>query len=104
MSENGLLGVTQQLSELGHESKLSPDKHNEHRPSGHNPFSYTEIPAVPYNSPVKPLEQEARNGDNGGTQVFLILIIQYFYFRANLKGLKFSYNLMGHDVNLAQNV
>ena len=31
MSESGLLGVTQQMSELGHESRLSPDKQNEHR-------------------------------------------------------------------------
>ena len=76
MSESGLLGVTQQLSELGHESRLSPDKQNEHRPSGHNPFSYMEVPAVPFNSPVKPLEQEARNREDhfhGGTEVLFDL-------------------------------
>ena len=84
MSENGLLGVTQQLSELGHESRLSPDKHNEHKPSGHNPFSYMEIPAVPYNSPVKPLEQETRNGDNVTTQVFFYADYTVFLFQGEL--------------------
>jgi hypothetical protein len=62
VSESGLLGVTQQLSQLGHESRLSPEKESEHRPAGFNPFSYIEIPPVPFNSPVKPLEQQVRNG------------------------------------------
>lgn len=61
MNENGLLRVTQQLSELGNESKLSPERQKEHKPSDFNPFSYIDIPPVPFNSPVKPLEQENRN-------------------------------------------
>ena len=78
VNESGLLGVTQQLSELGHESTLSPIKQNEHRPSGFNPFSYIEIPPVPFNSPVKPLDQEVRNGrrnshDNTEVKVMQLL-------------------------------
>ena len=69
VNECGILGVTQQLSELGHESRLSPVKQDDHRPSGFNPFSYIEIPAVPFNSPVKPSEQEVRNAVGHTTEV-----------------------------------
>ncbi|XP_028411091.1 uncharacterized protein C6orf106 homolog isoform X2 [Dendronephthya gigantea] len=62
VNESGLLRVTQQFSELGHESRLSPvkpnDQHNEQTPSGFNPFSSSDTPTVPFNSPVKATENE----------------------------------------------
>ena len=66
VNESGLLRVTQQFSELGHESRLSPVKpndqrHNERTLSGFNPFSSLDTPAVPFNSPVKGTESEVKS-------------------------------------------
>lgn len=60
VNENGLLGVTQQLSELGHESGLSPAKATDHKTAEGNPFGYTTVPPVPFNSPVRTGEYPLR--------------------------------------------
>ena len=64
VKEDGLLGVTQQLSELGHPGtcNLSPIKQLDHRTENTacalNPFASPVAPAVPFNSPARPATGE----------------------------------------------
>lgn len=80
VNESGLLGVTQQLSELGRESKLSPVNQNEHQQS-FNPFAYIEIPAVPFNSPVKPGEHEVKKERSHSHDTTEVYVKSIFYLQ-----------------------